>query len=207
MISLKEILGDHAPILIIDSGSARIQVGMIDRAGARWEESEEEAGVGIFRCVESLAVDLGEIRGFAFAEGPGSVLGIRTAAMALRTWCAIAPRPVFAYHGLSLLAQADGRAGVGFIADARRDSWHCCRLGEAVRRVPTAELQPPLAMPGEFRHWSALPPGVERVPYKLAELLARVADAPLFHATDAPDAFLHQEPQYAAWAPQIHRAP
>ena len=32
-------------------------------------------------------------------------------------------------------------------------------------------------------------------------------DADLFRATDAPDAFLHEEPSYATWTPQIHRAP
>ena len=226
MISLADILREHAPILLLDAGSARIQVGLIEGAGVRvskpwepdlgvkdpalsaqWAESGEEAGVGLFRCVESLKVDIGQVRGFAFAEGPGSVLGIRTAAMALRTWCALAPRPVYAYHGLDLLARADGRAGVTFIADARRDTWHCCRVGEAVRRVPTAELRVPLAMPEGFRHWTPLPSGVEQVPYSLADLLARTVAVPLFHLTDAPDAFLHQEPQYAAWAPQIHRAP
>jgi len=210
MSRLTEILAQHTPILLIDAASARIQVGLIGGdglQGAWWAASEEEAGVGIFRGIESLEIDIGQIRGFIFAEGPGSVLGVRTAAMALRAWCAIAPRPVYAYHGLALLAHADGRAGMTFIADARRDSWHCCRLGESVRRVPTAELAGPLAMPDGFRNWSPLPPGVERVPYVLADLLPKAAAADLFRSTEEPDAFLHQEPQYAAWLPQIHRAP
>ena len=32
-------------------------------------------------------------------------------------------------------------------------------------------------------------------------------DLDLFRPTDAPDAFLHEEPSYATWTPQIHRAP
>ena len=159
MTSLRRILADHAPLLVIDSASARIQVGVFGGPEGRWATSEEEAGNGLFRCVESLGVDLSSVRGFAFAEGPGSVLGIRIAAMALRTWCALEPRPVFAYHALALLAQALGRPDLGLIADARRDAWHFCRLGEPVRRVPTAELAGPLAMPEGFRHWTPLPDG------------------------------------------------
>jgi tRNA threonylcarbamoyladenosine biosynthesis protein TsaB len=79
--------------------------------------------------------------------------------------------------------------------------------GGALRRVATAELTGELVMPEHFRNWSQLPPTVQRVPYTLAEMLPRVIDAELFHATDAPDAFLHEEPSYATWAPQVHRAP
>jgi len=47
------------------------------------------------------------------------------------------------------------------------------------------------------------------VPYDLAALFAlpAVADADLFRPSPAPDAFLHEEPAYAKWVPQIHRAP
>ena len=62
-------------------------------------------------------------------------------------------------------------------------------------------------MPEGFRHWSTLPAGVTRTPYVLADLLPAVADHDLFRATDAPDAFLHEEPSYVTWTPQIHRAP
>jgi tRNA threonylcarbamoyladenosine biosynthesis protein TsaB len=34
-----------------------------------------------------------------------------------------------------------------------------------------------------------------------------VLDAEMLISTDAPDAFLHEEPSYVTWAPHIHRAP
>ncbi len=208
MPSLRQLLAAHAPLLVIDAASARTQVGLLaaDR-DARWAVSEEEAGIGIFRGVESLGVDPGSVRGFVFCDGPGSVLGIRTAAMAVRTWCALAPRPVFGYGSLALVAQALGRPNVAIIADARREAWHHFVLGGTLRRVATAELAGELVMPENFRNWSPLPARVQRVPYTLAELLPKVIDAELFHATNAPDAFLHEEPSYATWAPQVHRAP
>ncbi len=107
---------------------------------AEWAGSDEEAGVGVFRCVEQLAVDLAEVRAFAFCEGPGSVLGIRTVAMALRTWCVMDPRPVFAYGSLAVVAQSRGVPNTAVIADARRGYWHHCALGRPLSRVPAAEL-------------------------------------------------------------------
>jgi tRNA threonylcarbamoyladenosine biosynthesis protein TsaB len=76
--------------------------------------------------------------------------------------------------------------------------------------VPTADVSggtAELVTPENFRNWTPLPGGVRRVPYALAELLPRTAEADLFQPTDAPDAFLHEEPSYVMWTPQIHRAP
>lgn len=135
------------------------------------------------------------------------MLGIRTAAMAIRTWNVLSLRPVFAYQSLAVVAHALGNPEVSVIADARRESWHTFRRGGKLRRVPAAGLEGELVTPDTFRHWSALPAGVVRVPYALPELLAKIADADLFRATDEPDAFLHEEPSYVTWTPQIHRAP
>jgi len=213
--SLRQIIAAHAPLLILDAASSRIQVGVFDDIDrARWSDSEEEAGTGLFRGLESLAVDLGEIRGFAFADGPGSLLGIRTAAMALRVWDALSAgqkpgrhRPVFAYHVLELMANALGRPDLTLIADARRGEWHTWRLGHPPGRRPTAELAGALSTPEEFRHWTPLPEGVERVPYRLGHLLPRAADAELFCPTEAPDAFRSEAPSYVTWSPRIHRGP
>ena len=209
MPSLGQLLAAHAPLLVLDAASARAQVGWLTADGAaRWENSDDEAGIGVFRGVEKLGVDVRAAGAWVFCDGPGSILGIRTVAMALRTWRVLAPRPVFAYGSLAVVAHALGKCDVTVIADARRDRWHAFDLNSGVlRRAPTAELAGALVMPENFRHWSPLPAGVTRVPYSLAELLPRVAGVDLFRATDAPDAFLHEEPSYAAWTPQIHRAP
>jgi tRNA threonylcarbamoyladenosine biosynthesis protein TsaB len=126
--------------------------------------------------------------------------------MALRTWRLLRPRPMFAYCSLAVVAHAIGRENVSVIADARRESWHSYRLGEGLRRVPVAALSGELVMPQNFRHWSTLPPHVQVIPYSLAGLLPKVWDADLLQETDSPDAFLHEEPSYVTWTPQIHRA-
>ena len=71
-------------------------------------------GSGVFECLDELGADIGSVRAFAFCEGPGSILGIRTSAMALRAWNVLRPRPMFGYfepgrRGPGPRAAADGR--------------------------------------------------------------------------------------------------
>lgn len=208
MSSFRELLVAHAPLLLIDAASTRVQVGWFDRQQrGTWTCIETEAGTAIFGAISEIGADLNAAGAFAYCEGPGSILGIRTSAMAIRMWCALADRPVFAYSSLQLVAAALARADVTVIADARRDSWHALNVGSPLRRVPAAELASPTVMPEGFRHWTPLPTGTERVPYAVADMLSRASDADLFRRTDAPDAHLHEEPSYVSWTPQIHRAP
>lgn len=209
MPSLREIISAHGSVLLLDAVSERIQAGLWTAAGERWAESTEEAGVGLFRCLDELGADLSAVQAFAFCEGPGSILGIRTTAMAIRTWRALAPRPCFSFQSLAVVAAGLDDPSVTIVADARRESWHVFRPGSPLRRLPGAELTGPCVMPEGFRSWSTAPAGLTTRPYRLRDLfsLPAVATAELFTATEEPDAFLHAEPEYATWTPQIHRAP
>ena len=199
----------HFPALVIDAASSKIQVGLLksEASDSQWVTSADEAGAAVFEGVKKLGIDLDDVSAFVFCEGPGSVLGVRTAAMALRTWRVLRARPTFAYCSLALVAHALGRKDIGVIADARRESWHHYRISQPLRRLPTSELSGELVMPQNFRHWSALPPNVQLVPYSIEELLPKIWDVDVLRETDAPDAFLHEEPSYVTWTPQIHRAP
>lgn len=208
MASLSELLRAHARLLVLDAASSRVQVGWLEAgAPARWTSSEEEAGVGVFRGVDALGADPAVADAFVFCDGPGSVLGVRTVAMALRAWNVLKARPSYAYHSLAIVAQTLEDLAVRVIADARRDSWHCQTRGGTLQRVLTAELAGPLVMPEGFRHWTPLPAHTARVPYSLAEIFERIPEADVFRPVTEPDAFLHEEPSYATWSPQIHRAP
>ncbi|WP_148218118.1 peptidase M22 [Opitutus terrae] len=207
MPSLNQLLAAHAPLLVLDAASTRIQVGWLAPGSAHWAASFAEAGIGLFECLDQLQTRPEAAGAFVFCDGPGSILGVRTVAMMLRAWLVLRSRPVFAYHSLLLLAHARRDPALTVIADARRDSWHCAAIGAPLRRVPTAELPVRLAMPEGFRTWSTAPADLERIPYSLAELLPATHDADIFRAIDEPDAFLHEEPSYATWSPQIHRAP
>jgi len=208
MPSLRTLLSTHSPLLLLDAASARIQVGLLATGTARWSARDEEAGTGLFGALEELKVDLPAVAAFAFCEGPGSILGIRTAAMAIRAWQVLAARPTYAYQSLALAAAA-APPGSTLVADARRGLWHRYTDAAGLARVPVSDLSGPLLMPAGFRHWAELPPGTASTSYDLPALLAHpaVAGADLFRPAPAPDAFLHEEPTYARWEPKIHRAP
>jgi len=214
MECLRQLLDRHPPLLLLDTCSQVIHAGLARDAATpiRWQQCEEEAGSGLFRAVEILLaaekLRIADLGGLAFCEGPGSVLGIRTAAVALRTWHVINPAaPLFAFQGLEVMARFLQRPELSIIADARRDSWHVARPGQPIQRVPTAELTGELVMPAGFRHWSKPPANASTLPYDLPAMLAATADQPLFRPVDAPDAFLHETPAYATWTPRVHQAP
>lgn len=212
MGTLRSLISKQAPLLLVDAASSRIQVGVIKEDGEqRWAASEEESGVALFRLLEQLGVRPLECAGFIYCSGPGSILGIRTSAMAIRTWCALSPRPVWSYCSLELFAEAQKPSSVLAIADARRDSWHVFEVGGKLHRLASSALPADrdYCTPQGFRRWSPLPAGLplRELPYGIDALWAALPDADLLRPDDAPDAFLHEDPSYATWTPQIHRAP
>jgi tRNA threonylcarbamoyladenosine biosynthesis protein TsaB len=234
MFTLRALLDRHPTILLIDSASSRLQAGLFRRDhDPLWESAVEEAGTALFSLTEKLlaragpanpavanpsveSLPLSAIDAFLFCDGPGSVLGIRTAAVALRTWNALHPRPAYAYASLAFTAHhfalMENLRDFSVISDARRETWHRVTIESSgtvssLQRTPTAELTGPLILPENFRHWSALPPAVRTVAYDLATQLPALADTPLFIDAPEPDAFLHEEPSYQTWTAKIHRAP
>ena len=223
MATLTQLLAAHGSLLVLDAASTTTQVGLL-RAGRPplWRSAGPEAGTALFTgvdaCLREAGLELAGIGAFVFCAGPGSMLGSRTTAMAIRTWQAIAPRPAYCYQSLPLNAHELLRAGTAMpfnvIADARRDSWHCVTVGagrsiSALQRLPVAEVA---ALPGElwqpsaFRSWAAAPRATRDCGYDLAALFAAQPDKDLFTSTDAPDAFSHEAPVYKKSPPRIHRA-
>jgi len=226
MPSLQALVDAHGSVLLLDSASASVQVGLW-RAGAApaWWASATEAATALFAGAEALgapaALRAGTLGALVFCEGPGSILGIRTAAMALRTWQALAPAPlpVFAYRSLELVAHDLAARGVprpfAVVADARRDRWHCLAVAPGAAPGPLQRVAPDhlaalagtLYTPAELRAWARAPRPLTPEPYALAGLWARQAGADLLRPAPEPEAFSHEEPSYVAWSPQVHRAP
>lgn len=221
MATLAQLLATHGRILAVDAASTTVQVGLL-RAGQPplWRSSPDEAGKALFALADdalrTAGLTLGDVRAFVFDAGPGSMLGVRTVAMALRTWQALAPRPAYQFQSLTLLAHELARTNQtgAVIADARRDTWHVVEFAAPdrvtpLRRVPTAELAAsatPLWQPAAFRAWSKSPRATQDCSFDLAALFAAHTDADLFTATEAPDAFQHEAPEYKKWSAQVHSA-
>ncbi len=221
MPSLTQLLTSHRRLLVLDAASKNVQVGILDGGSPGvWRLTEEEAGTGIFANAAALlreaGLKVGDIGAFVFCEGPGSMLGIRTVAMALRTWQVLAPRPAYAYQSLAVAGhyewtlQAPRQFTV--IADARRDTWHCQAVAAGGRmpplqRVPAADLPVgELVTPENFRTWAMPPRPTASCGYDLAKIFPAIAEADHFHSVEAPDAFQYEAPAYKKWSAQIHRA-
>jgi len=222
MPSLTQLLGDHGRLLVLDAASTCTQVGILSAtAPALWHQAPEEAGTAIFMGTESLlersGCTLSDIHAFVFCAGPGSMLGTRTIAMALRTWQVIAPHPIYTYQSLAIAAryawaQMPGRS-FGVIADARRDTWHYQPISATgnltpLQRLPASAL--PLGewlTPENFRAWALPPHPAATCSYDLAKIFPALGDGDYFTATAAPDAFQHEAPVYKKWSAQIHQTP
>lgn len=221
MATLAKLLADHAPLLVLDAASISVQVGVIDGdARSAWIRPPGDAGTALFagtaQALQAAGLTLGDIHGFVFCDGPGSMLGIRTAAMALRSWLVIHPRPVFTYDSLALAGRHERaqhpKRDFSIIADARRDSWHCRRFsvgkppGE-IERIGTAELPAgDLVTPENFRTWTKCDRVIEGCCYDVSILLNSVERDDLFCVSSAPDSFQHAAPDYKRWSAQVHSA-
>ena len=108
-------------------------------SGGRWVGqglSPDGALEGLFDCVEVALAEaklkLGDIRSFALCVGPGSVLGIRIAALAVRSWSALEPRPIFIWESLAGIARSAltvGEQGPFLVAvESRLKRWHALEV-------------------------------------------------------------------------------
>lgn len=220
MASLAQLLACHRRILVLDAASTRVQAGLL-RAGEAplWHAADDEAGKAVFAGTSTLLTRTGlaldDIDAFAYCEGPGSMLGIRTVAMTLRTWITLRVRPAYAYQSLAVAAagaHALQARACSVIADARRESWHCQPitadglLGPLLRLPAGTQPSGELLTPENFRAWAALPAGTVPCTYDLATLFPLVEQRDLFRETPAPDAHQHEAPDYRKWSAQVHSA-
>jgi tRNA threonylcarbamoyladenosine biosynthesis protein TsaB len=219
MPSLTQLLTSHDRLLVLDAASRIVQVGLL-RAGfpEAWSKSEEEAGSAIFTGTESLIDEAGlrmsDIGAFVFCEGPGSMLGIRTSAMAVRTWQLLTPLPAYAYQSLAVSARyawtKSPPRDFAVIADARRNTWHCQSIATngrmpPLQRVPDSALPAgELVTPGNFRAWATPSRPVGICSYDLALIFPVIAGKDFFREIESPDAFQHDAPEYKKWSAQIH---
>jgi tRNA threonylcarbamoyladenosine biosynthesis protein TsaB len=222
MESPAQIVARHRCVLVLDAASTVVQAGLL-RAGLppSWHQADGDAGQLVFtltaRCLGEAGLETDAVGAFIYCDGPGSMLGTRTVAMALRTWQTLRVRPAYAYHSLALAAVSEQTRTPGstfaLIADARRDSWHTIVVtaaGESgpLQRLATTELPAgELRTPGNFRAWSTLARPVTTCGYDLAALFAAAENTALCRAVDTPDVCQLEAPAYRQWTPAVHQAP
>ena len=144
----------ESPWLLLDAS------GLSTRA-ALWQNSRwlafradpAPALTALFTATRAVLADaalaLPEVGGFLYVEGPGSVLGLRLAALAIRTWQTEKPRPVQACGALHLAAAlilTTTPAPFAICTGTRQGFWHLLEVPHpdlanlAVRTIPDDEL-------------------------------------------------------------------
>jgi len=223
-VSLASVVAAHGSVLMLDPCTIHVQAGVLRTGQAPiWHSGGDDSSIHLFAaaeiCLKAANLKPSQIGAYVFCEGPGSQLGIRTAAMALRTWQALrtAPAPVFAYRSLLVAALALARTHPGpfaVVADARRDSWHAVRVaadGSAspVLRVASAELADwpePLLTPTGFRAWAQPPRPAGTCDYDCAAMFAALGELPLLAPVAEPEPWLSAPITYKTWTGERHRA-
>ena len=210
----------YAGTLLVDASSYRVQVGLVgDRS---WEafycsetESLEAIFSGVAHCLKSAAVHLDRLHAFALCSGPGSVLGIRLAAMAVETWRRIQPfegPTLYDYRSLeaaaALLIHSGATPPFHVLAAFRQGMWHCLTVPDiartgSIRSLPEGELRD---LAG--KHYQVLqrrddpapPVSAETFAYDLA-CLPRVVDTNggIFRPVEAPEFFAGGRLPYRKW--------
>jgi tRNA threonylcarbamoyladenosine biosynthesis protein TsaB len=209
------------PCLVLD-GSARagVRVGVL--SGGRWlgqGVSPDGALEGLFGCVEAALAEaklsLADIRAFALCVGPGSVLGIRIASLAVRSWSALESRPIFVWESLAGIARSalvasekgpflvatesrlkrwhalevsvDGSLGVPFEAEA-------AQLNSSGRRVLASSEAAPSVLTSHVA-----------VPHPWSSLPAFFGQSGFLREESRPDA-LNVANDFATWSGERHRS-
>lgn len=139
------------PCLVID-GSARegVRVGVL--VDGRWL-AESSVTAGALEATTDLASEVlnkahlkfSDIKSYAVCIGPGSMLGIRVSAMAVRTWATLYQRPIYVWESLNLLAELALEQGIkppfAVINESRLKRWNYLAVKSAYSFEPTVELE------------------------------------------------------------------
>lgn len=213
------------PLLVLDASAPTPLAGVWrDGAWLSFVRANLPPAESLFDTVAAALAGAGtglsDLSGYIYVEGPGSVLGLRSAAMALRVWTrapGAARLPVFT-AGSPALAVSLARTArpelatrpFTVIAAARRDRWNVLTAGDpAPHECDTAALAtlpaPLLKLPA--REFVAAPADV--ISFDPASELGRhpevLATPGLLRPTDSPDA-ANIANTYVTWTGERHRA-
>lgn len=214
--------------LVLDASTKTIAVGIFAPGKSTWDAFASTPGDAletIFHltrdCLAKGELSLPQLGGIDFCAGPGSLLGLRLAAMAVQTWRTLPENRAWTlrqYHSLTYLAHARLAAGESdftLLSPFRRDLFNVVSVCDgsvgALDLVAVEELSTLLAP----RYW--VPNGAVRVPspdgtveidHDLAAFprLAASVPAPTWLcAIEQPEVCVPQAPTFALWSADRHR--
>lgn len=213
----------RGPLLLLDAAGSVVQTGLwSDGRWESWRDSREEAGTSLFEGTHSILKETGrglsELEGFLFCEGPGSMLGIRIAAMAIQGWQHLAskPLPVFTYDSHTLLAHIllarEEKQPFHVISDARRERWNLASVSPEGDVLPLQRVSGDVlpTLEGSFFRMEEIvrnqsPVAATTIPYRLLEHASLFLRPGFLRPAERPAALLQEKPEYKKWSAERHR--
>ena len=216
------------PLLVLDAASKRCFVGL-KRSPDHLDfiATEQEATKSLFSSLKTLLsrnqLNLAEIRSIAFCEGPGSMLGIRTTIMAIRTWVGAAilkNATLYAFSSLSLgqrLVQQmpGGPSRFLVLTDARRQSWNALECDSTgpdsskpiiLDNIALEQSEFPAYSFAEFPAWTQTNAPLLTIAYQPERLFEKDDFLSVLQNTDAPAPLSLRPSEYKKWFPKFNPA-
>lgn len=213
------------PLLILDTSSRKTWVGLKLCPNTLLSKSEEQdPSKTLFKLVEAVldgaGKTLADLASIAYCAGPGSMLGARTASMAIRSWQGIgikAAQTVFYYTSLHagshIASQSLGGDGI-VVTDARRSSWNAlpfpCSPATALSLLTNEELENRegvIVSFAEFPSWTKTKAELTELSYDPGPLFEGQAFMPLLIPTEKASPLTIRSNDYKKWDARIHSAP
>ena len=207
--------------LLIDA-SSQVQVGIPDSKGWLTLAREEKPALeSIFEAIpkslEKIDSSASAIDAILFCEGPGSTLGLRIAATAVKTILREnEPSPtLFSYNALDLAAILSNDASRPILAPFRK--------GKRLLRIPISDsligsievLEEPISeslskealhLPS-LRSWETLPEGLDVLDYDISHIAGLAELAPILRPTEIPEVFTPLPTEFRKWKPARNLSP
>ena len=214
------LAGYRLPLLV--DASSQVQVGIPDSKSWRSLVREEEPAlealfVAISRSLGEVDALASAIDAILFCEGPGSTLGLRVAATAVKTILREnEPSPtLFTYNALDLAAIMSNDFSRPILAPFRK--------GKRLLRSPISNsaigsievLEEPISeslateafhLPS-LRSWETLPEGLDVLDYDISLIAGLSGLAPILRHAEMPEVFTPLPAEFRKWKPARNLSP
>ena len=220
MTTAETLSRSRLPLLI--DASSQVQVGIPDSKGWRTLAREEKPALeslfeAISKSLEEIDSSATAIDAILFCEGPGSTLGLRIAAMAVKTILREnEPSPtLFTYNALDLAAIMSNDFSRPILAPFRK--------GKRLLRSPISNsatgsievLEEPISeslateafhLPS-LRSWETLPEGLDVLDYDISLIAGLSGLAPILRHAEMPEVFTPLPAEFRKWKPARDLSP
>lgn len=207
--------------LVFDAAGPALVLGILEEGDWRDHICSREGFLeslkpGVEKLLADAGISLDSLNGVIFASGPGSTLGLRLAAMFVRT---LLQQPqlqhwdCLTYNNLQLACAAQCRPGgpeYRLAAPWRRDRLHQATYKPGPPTEFTLETVYPDAAAGNQivelgNRMSAAPAGMEQLPYPADSIPQILRQWPeLLTRVDHPELYSAEDPQFAKWSSTRH---